>query len=142
MAAQDSVLTQIARPYASALFDIANSSNSIPQVEAGLTAIASLAADSQDFSRFLRSPVINADQKATAIQAIHERYLEAGADVVETDSFGASKLVLAEFDIAHRTYELSRAAAEVGRAAALRKPSPNFAPVARSTSAPPWIAMA
>lgn len=73
MAAQDSVLTQIARPYASALFDIANSSNSIPQVEAGLNAIASLAADSEDFSRFLRSPVINADQKAAAIHAILEK---------------------------------------------------------------------
>ena len=70
MAAQDSVLTQIARPYASALFDIANASNSIPQVEAGLSAIASLANDSPDFARFLRSPVINADQKATAIQAV------------------------------------------------------------------------
>jgi len=64
------VLTQIARPYASALFDIANSSNPIPQVDAGLSAIASLASDSQDFSRFLGSPVINADQKAAAIQAI------------------------------------------------------------------------
>ena len=73
MAAQDSVLTQIARPYASALFDIANSSNSIPQVEAGLSAIASLASDSQDFSRFLRSPVISADKKAAAVQTILEK---------------------------------------------------------------------
>lgn len=73
MAAQDSVLTQIARPYASALFDIANSSNSIPQVEAGLSAIASLASDSQDFSRFLRSPVISADKKAVAVQTILEK---------------------------------------------------------------------
>ena len=82
MAAQDSVLTQIARPYASALFDIANSSNSIPQVEAGLNAIASLANDSQDFSRFLRSPVINTDQKATAIQAILSK---ANADKTVTN---------------------------------------------------------
>ncbi len=82
MAAQDSVLTQIARPYASALFDIANSSNSIPQVEAGLNAIASLANDSQDFSRFLRSPVINTDQKATAIQAI---LTKANADKTVTN---------------------------------------------------------
>jgi len=73
LAAQDSVLTQIARPYASALFDIANSSNSIPQVEAGLSAIASLASDSQDFSRFLRSPVISADKKAAAVQTILEK---------------------------------------------------------------------
>jgi 5-methyltetrahydrofolate--homocysteine methyltransferase len=61
---------------------------------------------------------ILAKTRPDVIQAIHERYLEAGADVIETDSFGASKLVLAEFDIAHRTYELARASAEVGRAAA------------------------
>jgi 5-methyltetrahydrofolate--homocysteine methyltransferase len=61
---------------------------------------------------------ILAKTRPDVIQAIHERYLEAGADVLETDSFGASKLVLAEFSIADRTYELSRAAAEVARAAA------------------------
>jgi len=61
---------------------------------------------------------ILAKTRPDVIQAIHERYLEAGADVVETDSFGASKLVLADFGIADRTYELARAAAEVGRAAA------------------------
>jgi 5-methyltetrahydrofolate--homocysteine methyltransferase len=61
---------------------------------------------------------ILAKTRPDVIQAIHERYLEAGADVLETDSFGASKLVLAEFGIADRTYELSRAAAEVARAAA------------------------
>jgi len=61
---------------------------------------------------------ILAKTRPDVIRAIHERYLAAGADVVETDSFGASKLVLAEFDIAHRTYELARASAEVARAAA------------------------
>jgi 5-methyltetrahydrofolate--homocysteine methyltransferase len=72
---------------------------------------------------------ILAKTRPDVIQAIHERYLEAGADVVETDSFGASKLVLAEFGIAERTYELARAAAEVGRAAADRhstKDKPRF----------------
>lgn len=64
------MLTQIARPYASALFELAEESNSVATVEQGLVAIAALAADSQDFSRFLRSPVINADAKATAIEAI------------------------------------------------------------------------
>jgi 5-methyltetrahydrofolate--homocysteine methyltransferase len=52
------------------------------------------------------------------IQQIHESFLAVGADAVETDSFGANKLVLAEFDIAERTYELSKKSAEVARAAA------------------------
>ncbi|HRJ50266.1 MAG TPA: homocysteine S-methyltransferase family protein, partial [Phycisphaerales bacterium] len=50
------------------------------------------------------------------IQKIHEDYLAAGADCIETDSFGSSTLVLAEFNIAERAFELSRRAAEVGRA--------------------------
>ena len=32
------------------------------------------------------------------IQRIHEDFLAAGSDMVETDTFGANKLVLAEFD--------------------------------------------
>ena len=38
------------------------------------------------------------------IQSIHETFLEAGADVVETDSFGGSPLVLAEFDLQGDAY--------------------------------------
>jgi 5-methyltetrahydrofolate--homocysteine methyltransferase len=63
------------------------------------------------------------------IQRIHENYLEAGADCIETDSFGSNTLVLAEFDIAERAFELSKKAAEVGRAAADRhstKDKPRF----------------
>ena len=33
-----------------------------------------------------------------AIQAIHETFLAVGADAVETDTFGANPLVLADFD--------------------------------------------
>ena len=51
------------------------------------------------------------------IQSIHETFLSVGADCIETDSFGANKLVLADFDIADRTFELSKAAADVARAA-------------------------
>ncbi|MGD9688677.1 MAG: methionine synthase [Phycisphaerales bacterium] len=54
------------------------------------------------------------------IQEIHEEFLAAGADCVETDSFGANKLVLAEFGIADQTRELARRAAEVARAACAR----------------------
>jgi 5-methyltetrahydrofolate--homocysteine methyltransferase len=51
------------------------------------------------------------------IQDIHESFLKVGADVVETDSFGANTLVLAEFGIADEAYSLSKKAAEVARAA-------------------------
>jgi 5-methyltetrahydrofolate--homocysteine methyltransferase len=51
------------------------------------------------------------------IQEIHESFLAAGADCVETDSFGANKLVLGEFDLTPETRSLNKMAAEVARAA-------------------------
>jgi F-type H+-transporting ATPase subunit delta len=70
LAEQSGVLTQIARPYAAALFDLAKSEGAVDAVESGLVEIQKLAAESADFSRFLRSPVIAADVKAEAIDAI------------------------------------------------------------------------
>jgi 5-methyltetrahydrofolate--homocysteine methyltransferase len=51
------------------------------------------------------------------IQEIHETFLTAGADCVETDSFGANRLVLADFNIEREAYALNKMAAEVARAA-------------------------
>jgi F-type H+-transporting ATPase subunit delta len=64
------VLTQIARPYAQALFDLAKGENAVDAVEQGLVAVGRLAGESQDFSRFLRSPVISADIKAQALEKV------------------------------------------------------------------------
>ncbi len=64
------MLTQIARPYAAALFDLAKSEGSLDAVETGLVNIQKLADESDDFARFLRSPVIAADAKAAAADAI------------------------------------------------------------------------
>ena len=73
MAAQNSVLVQIARPYASALFDLARSENSLPNVESTLVGLLQLSGESADFSRFLRSPAITTDAKAQALNAILDR---------------------------------------------------------------------
>ena len=70
MAEQNSVLTQIARPYAAALFDLSQSEGSLDAVEAGLVDLQKMAGESEDFRRFLRSPVINAEEKSGAIDVI------------------------------------------------------------------------
>jgi F-type H+-transporting ATPase subunit delta len=70
LAEQNSVLTQIARPYAAALFDLSQSEGSVDAVETGLKDIETLAAESDDFRRFLRSPLISAEQKSSAVDAI------------------------------------------------------------------------
>ena len=51
------------------------------------------------------------------IQEIHEAFLEAGCDAVETNTFGANRIVLAEADLVERTIENNRVAAEIARRA-------------------------
>ena len=50
--------------------------------------------------------------------AIHRKYLEAGADIIETNSFGSTRIVLAEYGLESRTHELNRTAARLARQAA------------------------
>ena len=49
---------------------------------------------------------------------IHRKYFEAGADIVETNSFGSAPIVLAEYGLAADALLLSRRAAELARQAA------------------------
>ncbi len=51
------------------------------------------------------------------VRGVSERYLAAGADIVETNSFGSTPLVLAEYGLADRAFELSRLAAALAREA-------------------------
>src|SRR5678815_2009318 len=52
------------------------------------------------------------------VQKIHAAYFEAGADLVETNTFGSTSIVLAEYEVAERAYELSKKAAELAHAVA------------------------
>lgn len=52
------------------------------------------------------------------VRGVHDAYLAAGADCVETNTFGANLANLAEYDIPHRIRELSTAAARIAREAA------------------------
>ena len=52
------------------------------------------------------------------VREIHEKYLAAGADIIETDSFNANAVSLADYGLEGCAYEIARAAAGVARAAA------------------------
>ena len=52
------------------------------------------------------------------IASIHAQYLKAGAQAIETNTFGANFANLAEYDITDRVYELAKAGAQVARASA------------------------
>ena len=56
--------------------------------------------------------------KPDAIAKVHEDFLAAGADVIETDSFGSSPLVLAEYGLQDMAYDLSKRSAELARTCA------------------------
>ncbi|MCA9621791.1 MAG: homocysteine S-methyltransferase family protein, partial [Myxococcales bacterium] len=53
-----------------------------------------------------------------AIYDIHKTYLAAGADIVETNTFGATAVAQEDFDCQHLVYDLNVAAAQIARRAA------------------------
>jgi 5-methyltetrahydrofolate--homocysteine methyltransferase len=63
------------------------------------------------------------------IRDIHASFLQVGCDVVETDTFGGARVVLAEYDLQDKVREINIAAAKVAREAALQfstKDKPRF----------------
>jgi 5-methyltetrahydrofolate--homocysteine methyltransferase len=52
------------------------------------------------------------------VRDIHKGYFAAGADMVETNTFGGSPVTLAEFDLADRAFEINKIAGELAREAA------------------------
>ena len=51
------------------------------------------------------------------IKAIHKEYLEAGADIIETNTFSSTAIALADYDMQSLAYELNVAAAKIARKA-------------------------
>lgn len=49
---------------------------------------------------------------------IAESYIDAGSDIIETNSFGASSIKLKDFELDNRAAEINKAAAEISRKAA------------------------
>ena len=55
--------------------------------------------------------------KPEVIRAIHEQYLAAGADLVETNTFGATRIAQEDYRLGDLAYEMNVAAAKIARAA-------------------------
>ncbi|MDZ4834265.1 MAG: methionine synthase [Candidatus Melainabacteria bacterium] len=81
-----------------------------------------------DYAGYENCPEILVESRPDVIQEIHESFFKVGCDVVETDTFGGSPIVLAEFDLVERTYELNKKAAELARevASSYSKDKPRF----------------
>ena len=59
------------------------------------------------------------------IRDIHERYLAAGADLIETNTFGATTIAQADYDMADLAYEMNLASARIARAACDKYSTPD-----------------
>src|SRR5689334_14426345 len=60
----------------------------------------------------------------SVLEDVHASFLEAGCDVIETNTFGASRLKLGEYGLEDQTVEINRAAARLARDVADRFSSP------------------
>src|SRR5690606_26953617 len=60
------------------------------------------------------------------ISEIHEQYLEAGADIISTNTFGATAIAQSDYDLAELAYELNIEAARLARAAADAASTPEW----------------
>jgi 5-methyltetrahydrofolate--homocysteine methyltransferase len=59
------------------------------------------------------------------IRDIHERYLAAGADLIETNTFGATTIAQADYDMADLAYEMNLASARIAREACDKYSTPD-----------------
>ena len=88
------------------------------------TRIQSLGLEEEDFrgSRFVRHPKplkgcndVLCVTQPRAIQRIHEEYLEAGADIVETNTFNANAVSLLDYGLEDHAYDINAAAGVLAR---------------------------
>ena len=81
------------------------------------------------------------------IQEIHESYLAAGADVIETNTFGATRVAQADYHMEDLAYEMNVAAARLARAACAKFDQPGaprfaagaFGPTPKTASISPDV---
>ncbi|TFW00434.1 methionine synthase [Oxalobacteraceae bacterium OM1] len=63
--------------------------------------------------------------KPEVIREIHEQYLAAGADLIETNTFGATAVAQDDYHLAHLAYEMNVASAKLARAACDKYSTPD-----------------
>ncbi len=63
--------------------------------------------------------------KPDAVRSVHKSFFEAGCDAVETNTFGANRIVLGEYDLAPLAYELNKKGAELAKELAVDYSTPD-----------------
>src|SRR5687768_9282788 len=60
----------------------------------------------------------------SVISEIHEGYLKAGADILETNTFGTTPIVLAEYGLQDKAHEISKVGAQIAKELAKKYSTP------------------
>jgi 5-methyltetrahydrofolate--homocysteine methyltransferase len=68
-----------------------------------------------DFHNHENCTEILCESRPDLVREIHRNYLAAGADAIQTNSFGGSPITLGEFDISEKAFALNKLAAELAR---------------------------
>jgi 5-methyltetrahydrofolate--homocysteine methyltransferase len=68
-----------------------------------------------DYAGLENCPEILVTTRPDVVQAIHASFLEVGCDAIETDTFGGTRIVLADWNAQDRSLELNRTAARLAR---------------------------
>lgn len=64
--------------------------------------------------------------KPELIESIHIQYLEAGSDIIETNTFGGTRIVLDEYQLGDKAYEINKLAAQIARKAVDKYSTPSW----------------
>ena len=73
MASQSAGVSGLAQRYAAALYDLADEKSALDDVAADLNGLEGLLNESDDFARFVKSPVLGRDEQLAGIKAIAEK---------------------------------------------------------------------
>lgn len=80
----------------------------------------------EDFQGFEGCNEILNVSRPDIVKEVHRRYLEAGVDAIETNTFGANLANLGEYGIEERIYELSKAGAQLAKEVVAEFPGERF----------------
>ena len=61
-----------------------------------------------------------------AVRKVHNEYLSAGADIIETNSFGSASIVLSEYNIEDKAYQLSKLSATIAKECTSKYSTPEW----------------
>ncbi|MFH1748632.1 MAG: methionine synthase [Planctomycetota bacterium] len=82
------------------------------------TSLQALGLPPEDYRGLENCSEILTQTRPDAIEQVHASFLAVGCDAIETNTFGANRVVLSEYGLADQVYELNRRAAEIARGAA------------------------